>query len=132
MVYIMLNKRYIVGIVLIFFMAIAIASAVDDVSSAKYKKFDSGKKINSNNGNIATWTAYSNGKTVKTTLNVYAKKGNKKVKIAYTEFTLTKISKNKLNIVITGKNSKNKYTEKTSLSAKAYYNKYIKSIYKSL
>ena len=131
----MIKKRYIFGIFLILTMVISMAYAVDDVSAAKYKKFDQGKKY-IGDGVTASWDAYSNGKTVKTTCNFYIKdpKTNKNTKYGSMKTTLTKSSKNTLKAKITvnvlgSKNSKTT-SEKTKLSAKSYYNKHIKKLYK--
>jgi len=117
-------------------MVIAVATAVEDVSAAKYKQFDKGSK-NLGNGVSTSWTAKSNGKTVKTVFNVYIEYfGVGKYKYSSMSTTLTKTSKTKLKYTITtninGSKATKKYSEKTKLSAKNYYNKYIKKAYKKM
>ena len=136
----MLKKRYILGIVLLLLIAVSVTTATE-VSAAKYKKFDNGTKVGGYNKNgqkfSIFWAAYSNGNYVKTTCNFYKKPpgSNKKIKFAYMKTVLTKISKNKVKYTITsnlyGPKTIERHTEKTKLSAKAYYIKQIKSAYKS-
>lgn len=132
----MIKKRYILGIVMLFFMLIAVASAVDGVSAAKYKKIDQGKKY-VGDGVTTSWNAYYNGKTVKTTCNFYIKvsKESDYYKYASMKTTLTKTSKTKLKSSMTlnilGSKSSVTTTERTSLTAKSYYTKYFRKAYTS-
>ena len=127
---------------MLFFMVIAVATAVEDVSAAKYKQFDKGSKIIGKDAvgkNVSiSWNAKSNGKTVKTVCNfhkVYGK--NKKTKIASITATLTKISKTKIKYTVTTKEKGRKsvtetFIKKTKLTAKSYYNKTDKKTYRKL
>ena len=131
----MIKKRYILGIVLVLFMLIAVATAVDDVSAAKYKKFDSGKKVSSN-GYTSKWVAYSNGKDVKCTGNFYMKIEGQSLKIGTMKVTLVKVSKNKIKGTMTSKfigskKESDTKTFKSKLSTKTYYKKNIKKLFKS-
>jgi len=131
----MIKKRYILGIFLLLFMVIAMASAVDDVSAAKYTKYNSGTKVFSD-GFTSKWVAYSNGKNIKSTCNAYMKKGGKDVKIGTVKVNLVKVGKNKLKwtkiIKLIGANKK---TETRTViyksSTKSYYKKYIIPYFKS-
>ena len=116
-------------------MVIAVATAVEDVSAAKYKQFDKGSK-NFGNGYSTSWTAKYNGKTVKTTCNCYYLYSgqSKKTKIGSVSGTMTKVTKNKMKSKMTinlyGSKSTKPFVDKTKLSSKSFYNKYYKKAYK--
>jgi hypothetical protein len=128
----MINRRYIIGIILALFMVCALVSVVDTVSAVKYKKIDSGKAY-PEDGMAVKWTTYSNGNSVKTNYSMYAKfssKGKYKY-MGKMGIFLTKSSKTKLKYTVSLSSSytesyKKSGYEKTSRTAKSYYFKYIK------
>ena len=131
----MLNRRYIIGILLILLMTCVAVSAVDPVSAAKYKKIDSGN-VDANDGSVIKYTTQFNGKTVKMTNKIYAIGKNKSKYVGTATYYLTKTNKKtiKQTIVISSKGFKSKKTidyYTTSLSAKSYYKKVLKPVLKA-
>lgn len=135
----MINKKYIISILLVVLMTIAIASAVESASAAKYKTIDTGKKTlkEGNSTIISKWNTQSNGKSIKTKWKLYVKTPETRVFVLGSNSLLSfkKIGKKK--IVGTFKTYKTMVTspstkpvvDKTSLSAKSYYFKKIKPLY---
>ena len=126
----MLKRKYIIGILLVLLMTCVAVSAVDDVSAAKYKKFDSGQ-IKTSDESLFKYSTSYNGKTVKMTNKIYAKEKNKYAYLGTVIYYLTKTNKKnlKMTIVISSKGFKTKKSieyHRTNLSAKSYYNKILK------
>ena len=136
----MVNQKHIIGILLALVIVCATISIVDTVSAAKYKKIDSYKY--KDGSGVSKVTTYYNGKTVKVNSKFYLKnkKTNKYTKLSETmDMYLTKVSKNKLKMVIIDKEVCKKHGShthkdieyrKTSLSAKSYYTKVLKPLMK--
>jgi len=128
----MINRRYIVGIILALVMVCAVVSIVDTASAAKYKKIDSGKAY-PDKGMVAKWNTYYNGKTVKTNYYMYAKFSSKGkyMYVGKMNIALTKTTKTKIKAVVSVSSPyygsyKDSGYEKTSRTAKSYYFKYVK------
>ena len=134
----MVNKKYLISSILVVLISIAMISAVESVSAAKYKTIDTGKKAFKDNNipMISKWNAKSNGKTVIAYWKLYFKnpKTKRYILASNVKFSFKKISKTKL--VGTGTTyktvaapySKEPIASKTRLSAKSYYFKELRPL----
>ncbi|MDR0912887.1 MAG: hypothetical protein LBM96_09845 [Methanobrevibacter sp.] len=121
-----------VVIILMAILAIAICvSSFATLSAASSKKIDSGTKYFDRNTEKVTWSTYTSGSEVTIYVKEYEKNRNGKWRLDDEDkVVLKKVSKNRLRIAeydYADREWDYEY-EKTSLSAKSFYNKYKNSL----